>query len=395
VHNAYSVAAHWRGPFDEQAIQEWAQALRTKFDAPKVSLGLVFLAPGLFAHAAQILEIVQVHGRVPMLVGCSSPGLVAGSQEFEEDAGISLGLYWLPDAELHAIRVQQEHLDDGDDPAYWRQQLESAGVCANSWLAFADPFHLDIERWLAQWNAAFAPSPIVGGLAGGIPPEQRTQIYLNGEVFEDGAVAVAIGGKVRLATVVSQGCTPIGDTWIITKTDRNLVQQIANRPAYQVLVETFSQLPGDEQKKARGNLFLGLAMNEYLEEFRRGDFLVRNLLGGDPTTGNLAVDALPRPGQTLQFHRRDASAASEDLRSLLEHAGRELAGVPIYGACLCVCNGRGKHLFGQPHHDAGLVQDRLGPMGLTGFFCNGEIGPVGGRSYLHGYTASLALFVKR
>lgn len=395
MHNAYSVAAHWRGPFDEPALQEWAQSLRAKLEAPKVSLGLVFIAPPLFDHAPQILEILQVHARIPMLLGCSGAGLVAGAQEFEEEAGITLGLYWLPDAELHAVRFQQEQLEDVTEPSQWHQRLGISPDSVTGWLAFVDPFHLDVEKWLTQWNAAFAPSPIAGGLAGGVPGEQRTQIYLNGEVFEEGGVAVCIGGKVRLSTIVSQGCTPIGETWIVTKTDRNLIHKIANRPAYQVLVETFSQLPGDEQKKARGNLFLGLAINEYLEEFRRGDFLVRNLLGGDPATGNLAVDALPRPGQTIQFHRRDATAASEDLKAMLEQAWRELAGIPIYGGCLFVCNGRGKHLFSRPHHDAGLVQDRMGPLGLTGLFCNGELGPVGGRSFLHGYTASVALFVKR
>ena len=144
----------------------------------------------------------------------------------------------------------------------------------------------------------------------------------------------------------------------------------------------------------QGNLFVGLVINEYLEEFQRGDFLVRNLLGADPRSGALAVGAFPRLGQTLQFQRRDAAAATEDMVALLSRAKAGLDGATIYGACLCSCNGRGHRLFGQPNHDAGLIQQKLGPLGLTGFFCNGEIGPVGERNFLHGYTASLALFVK-
>jgi small ligand-binding sensory domain FIST len=161
------------------------------------------------------------------------------------------------------------------------------------------------------------------------------------------------------------------------------------------LAETFSALPPQEQKNAAGNLFLGLVVNEYLEDFHRGDFLVRNLIGADPNTGAIAVGAFPRQGQTVQFQKRSASAATEDMNELLNKARQELSETKIYGGCLCCCNGRGKHLFGQPNHDAHMVQQRLGPLGLAGFFCNGEIGPVGQKNFLHGYTASLALFVKK
>jgi small ligand-binding sensory domain FIST len=175
----------------------------------------------------------------------------------------------------------------------------------------------------------------------------------------------------------------------------NLIHEIGNRPAYEVLIETFGGLTPDEQKKAQGNLFIGLVVNEYLEEFHRGDFLIRNLLGVDPKSGIIAVGALPRAGQTIQFQRRDAHAANEDMTALLNDAHDRLKGAEILGACLCSCNGRGSSLFGYANHDAAMVQRRLGPMGLAGFFCNGEIGPVGQKSFLHGYTASLALFVKK
>ncbi|HEY6167386.1 MAG TPA: FIST C-terminal domain-containing protein, partial [Verrucomicrobiae bacterium] len=248
---------------------------------------------------------------------------------------------------------------------------------------------------LAGWNEAYAPLPIVGGLASGNFNEQLTQVYLNGEVFTEGGVALAVGGAVAIEGVISQGCTPIGDTWTLTKVDRNLIHQIANRPAYEVLVDTFNSLPAEEQKKAQQNLFIGLVTNEYLEEFHRGDFLVRNLVGADPKSGIIAVGALPRAGQTIQFQRRDAAAAREDMEALLARAKKQLAGRTIYGACLCCCNGRGERLFGEPSHDARCTQTILGPLGLSGFFCNGEIGPVGERNFLHGYTASLALFVSK
>jgi small ligand-binding sensory domain FIST len=200
---------------------------------------------------------------------------------------------------------------------------------------------------------------------------------------------------VALAGVISQGCTPIGEAWTLTRVRQNLIQHIGNRPAYAVLSETVQQLPAEEQRKAAGNLHIGLVVNEYMEDFHRGDFLVRNLLGGDPNSGVLAVGALPRTGQTIQFQRRDAAAASEDLNGLLAQAKKNLAGREIYGGCLFCCNGRGKNLFGRSSHDAGLVQAHFGPAGIAGFFCNGEIGPVGGKNFLHSFTASLALFVKK
>ena len=395
MRNNYSVVSHWPSEFDEAALQKWAERLRAQLAAPRVSLGLVFIGPRFFPQAAQILEILRVHAQVPLLVGCSSTGLISGGQEIEENAGLVLGIYALPGARLTCARFTQEDVQTASAGEFWPTATGVKPEETNGWLVFADPFQMDADGWLKSWNEAYAPLPVLGGLASGLSSEQRTQIYLNGEVFENGGVAVSFGGEVKLASVISQGCTPIGETWTITKVDQNIIYQIGNRPAYQVLIETFNQLSPEEQKKARGNLFIGLVVDEYLEEFHRGDFLVRNLIGADPKSGCIAVGAFPRTGQTLQFQRRDGRAATEDMAVLLDRAHGQINGAEIYGGCLCCCNGRGQRLFGYPHHDAGMIQTRLGPIGLAGFFCNGEIGPVGERNFLHGYTASLALFLPK
>ena len=391
----YSVAAHWQGDFDEAGLRAWAESLRLQLRAPQVSLGLVFMTPKFFPHAKQVLEILRVHARIPLLAGCSSTGLVAGADEIEEDGGVALALYALPGAKLKEFHFTQAQVEESNGGVYWRLETGLEPEHSNGWLAFLDPFHLDSESWLRGWNEAYAPLPVFGGLASGTSTEQATQVYLNGDVFEEGGVAISVGGDVKLAGVISQGCTPIGETWTLTRVEQNLIHQIANRPAYEVLAETVNQLSADDQRQARGNLFIGLVVNEYLEDFHRGDFLVRNLLGGDPRTGVLAVGAMPRTGQTMQFQRRDARAASEDMNELLGRARKDLGSAKIYGGCLCCCNGRGKTLFGRSSHDAQLVQQQLGGIGLSGFFCNGEIGPVGAKNFLHGYTASLALFVKK
>jgi len=395
VNNEFSAAACWQGDFDEAGLRSWAEGLRTQLGQRPVSLGLVFMSPKFFPHASATLEILRVHARIPLLAGCSSASLVAGSQEIEDATGIVLALYSLPGAELKGFRFTQAQVEEADSAAYWPAESGVGPKSTNGWLAFIDPFHLDAESWIRSWNKSFAAVPVFGGLSSGIFSDQSTQVYLNGEVFEDGGVAISVGGDVKLSGVISQGCTPIGETWTLTRVEQNLIHQIANRPAYAVLNETVQQLSAADQQKARGNLFIGLVVNEYLEDFHRGDFLVRNLIGGDPNSGVLAVAALPRTGQTIQFHRRDAVAANEDMGELLERAKIKIGGATIYGGCLCCCNGRGKNLFGAPNHDAELVQRELGPIGLAGFYGNGEIGPVGEKNYLHGFTASLALFVKK
>jgi small ligand-binding sensory domain FIST len=395
VSKEFSIAAYWSDGMDEDGLADWARRLRARLPAPEVSLGLVFLSPKFFPHARQVLEILRVHARIPLLAGCSSTGLVANAEEIETAGGLVLALYSLPGAKLKGVRFTQENIESAGAEHYWPVETGVAKKDVNGWLAFVDPFQLDSESWLNSWNESYAAVPVYGGLACGNFSEPLTQVYLNGEVFEDGGVAIAVGGEVTLTGVVSQGCTPIGEAWTLTRVEQNLIRHIGNRPAYAVLTETVQKLSLEDQRKAQGNLHIGLVVNEYLEDFQRGDFLIRNLIGGDPNSGVLAVGALPRMGQTIQFQRRDAAAASEDMSALLARTKGSLAGATVYGGCLFCCNGRGKNLFGRPSHDAELVQAHFGPTGLAGFFCNGEIGPVGQKNFLHGFTAALALFVKK
>ena len=395
MNSEYSIAAHWPGEFDDDGLRDWARSLRAQLSAPEVSLGLVFMSPKFFAHAQQVLEIFRVHAQIPLLAGCSGSSLIAAEHEVEGANGLVLALYYLPGAKLTAFHFTQEMVEESTGKDSWQTKTGVARADVNGWLAFVDPFHLDAEAWLQSWNTGYDSKPVFGGLASGAFPEPYTQVYLNGDVFEEGGVAIAVGGEVELSGVISQGCTPIGESWTLTRVHQNFIQYIANRPAYTVLAETVQNLTAEEQKKAQGNLFIGLVVNEYLEDFHRGDFLVRNLLGADPSSGVLAVAALPRAGQTVQFHRRDPAAATEDMDELLNRARRNLAGRTVYGSCLCCCNGRGVNFFNAPDHDAAMIQKQLGPFGLAGFFCNGELGPIGDKNFLHSYTASLALFVKK
>lgn len=393
--NETSIAAYWSDGMDEAGLADWARRLRSRLRASEVSLGLVFLSPAFFPHAQQVLEILRLHAQIPLLAGCSSSGLICNAEEIEAAGGLVLALYSLPGAKLKSVRLTQEQVDAATEKDFW---LAESGVTpgnVNGWLTFIEPFQMDAEAWLRSWQKDYPGLPIFGGLATGIAPEPMAQVYLDGEVFSDGGVAIAVGGDIELTGVVCQGCTPIGEAWTLTRVNQNLIQHIANRPAYTVLSETVSQLPPAEQQQARGNLFIGLVVNEYLEDFHRGDFLVRNLIGGDPNSGILAVSALPRAGQTIQFQRRDAAGATQEMNELLQRTKEQLVDREILGGCLFSCNGRGRNLFGRPNHDSALVDTHFDSPGVVGFFANGEIGPVAGKNFLHSYTASVAFFVKK
>lgn len=395
MQGSHGVSGVWKGGWNEAGLVRWATSLRRQLNAPGVTLGLAFMAPSLFPQAAEVLEILRVHARIPCLVGCSGVGLVSGGDEFEQGADLVLGLHHLPGASVKGFHFRNDEVEATEDSTSWIRRTGLQPGEVNGWLVFASPFDLNGEAWLRQWNGAYPDIPAIGGLASGDFEAEQCQVYLDGEVHEHGLVAVALRGDVALETVVSQGCTPIGQSWTITRADRNYILGIGNRPAYSVLMETFEGLSQEERKKSQNNLFVGLAIDEYREELHCGDFLVRNLLGGDPKNGALAVGAFPRAGQTLQFQRRDSETADAELATLLAQARTRLGGRPIYGCCLAVCNGRGSRLFGAPNHDAGLIQEQLGPVPLSGFFGHGELGPVASRNFLHGYTASLGLFVPK
>ena len=232
---------------------------RAELGERPVSLGLVFMSPKFFPHAEATLEILRLHARIPLLAGCSSTSLVAGAKEIEDATGIVLALYSLPGAELKGFRFTQTQVEEAGDKNYWPMESGVESKRTNGWLTFIDPFHLDAENWMRSWNTSYAPLPTFGGLSSGIYSEQMTQVYLNGEVFEDGGVAISVGGEVKLSGVISQGCTPIGETWTLTRVEQNLIHQIANRPAYAVLAETVQKLSPADQQKARGNLLSALS----------------------------------------------------------------------------------------------------------------------------------------
>ncbi len=373
--------------YSESVVAEAARSALHEVGG-RVSCAFVFCSADYRAQLGDFLEVLQVHGHIPLIVGCSGAGLVGTGEEAEGASGFSLLVMHLPDTQLVPYSFSSANAPGWDDADAWRTAV---GGNADAWMLLADPTAVPSEQWLATWERAFPGTPCFGGLASGGREVEDMFVFRDHALLDGGGVALGFRGGVEIQTLVSQGCRPIGEALPVTAAEENIIQTLGSRPAWRILDDAFQSLTDQEKSAAKGNLFAGLAMTEYREEFHRGDFLIRNILGADQQTGAVAVAAFPRVGQTVQYQLRDANAADEDLTHLAKAIRSD--GVKPFASLLFSCGGRGRGLFGMPNHDAAVIADHFGPHPSAGFFCNGEIGPVGGKNFVHGYTASAALFV--
>jgi small ligand-binding sensory domain FIST len=355
------------------------RALADLGPGPPPDLAVVFATPDLDGDHRMAGARVRGRTGAARLLGCSAGGVIGADREREDGPGAALLLARLPGCALvPGILPLRTDPPPGGDGAI---------------LLLADPFSVDPEALLATVQARRPGWPLVGGLASGGHGPGIHALWSDGETLDRGAVALAIGGPgLAVRAVVSQGCRPVGRRYVVTAAEGNRIRSLAGRPAAEALRATWEGLSPEDRERFRTGVHLGVVAHEARPEFSRGDFLVRNLLGLVEGDGSLVVGDRPAVGQTIQFQLRDAAAASEDLAAHLE---REAAAGSPAGGLLFSCGGRGARLFGAPDHDLRAIRDRLGPFPLAGFFCNGEIGPVGPASFLHGFTASMALFSAR
>jgi small ligand-binding sensory domain FIST len=376
------------GPYSEEAVEAAARSALEEIGG-KVTCGFVFVSADYAPDLADFLEIIQLHAHVPLLAGCSGAGLLGAGLEEEQAVGFSLLLLHLPETQVRAVRLPAVGENDELTIGAMRTLAGPDATAYETWVVVANPFALAVEPWLDAWDGAFPGKPAVGGLASG-GRRGDTAFVFHERTLVEGGVAIGFSGGVKIRALVSQGCRPVGEPFTVTGAEGHLVTSLGSRPAFEALDTTFGSLPARDKALAQGNLFVGLAMSEYLEEFKTGDFLIRNLIGGDPQAGVLAVGALPRVGQTLQFQLRDRASADIELRHLLGEV--KDSGARPFASLIFTCTGRGRHLFGERHHDARVLAEVLGQHASAGFFCNGEIGPVGGHNFIHGYSAAMALF---
>jgi small ligand-binding sensory domain FIST len=361
-------------------------SLEARQDAAQPDLALLFLSADHLDGADEAATAVRETLEPRHLLGCVAGGVLARDRELEHSPGAAVWAARLPGAEIECFHARADVEDGGASIT----GVPALGDDPSLVALIADPFTFPVAPFLDLLNDERPGLPLVGGLATGGGTRGAQALFLDGDVHEEGALGLVVSGA-PVVTVVSQGCAPVGPESVVTRAEGNVVFELAGRPAVERLREIIGSLTPAEQGLAVQGLLLGLVIDENKAEYGRGDFLMRGLLGGDEETGALAVGASVRVGQTVRFHVRDAGSAHVDLRR--ELAGG-LEGASAAGALVFTCNGRGRAMFDAPDHDARLVSSALGSDGVAGFFCGGEIGPVGGRAFLHGFTATLAVFLQ-
>lgn len=399
---ASAVSAHVDPVMAAEAVSEEAAGALTEGCC---DLALLF-ASG--EHAQRLPEISEAARSVlgpGSYLAVTGESIVGPGVEIERSGGVSLLALSMPGTTIHTFTYQQlPHAEPGNVASLARLgEAIGAESDLRGVLLFADPFSVPAASVLASMSGlpkaipGLKRLPIVGGLASLAPAPGTNTLVVNDEVLRSGAVGVSIRGEITMDTMVSQGCRPIGMPMVVTKSRRNIVQELGGRRALDVVRELVESLDDDDKRLVAGGLFFGRAVCEYRERFGRGDFLVRTVMGVDQESGALAVGDTVRIGQTVQFHLRDARTAAEDLRLLL--TAQQLQTAPI-GSLLTTCTGRGTRLFGDESHDVRALQEAIrdpsgGQVPVAGFFASGEFGPIGDHSYLHGHTASAAFFRPR
>jgi small ligand-binding sensory domain FIST len=347
-------------------------------------VALVFAGQDNLAHAGVGLEAVHERLHPAALAGCGAQGVVGTAREVETGGVVvwaaSLGEGRAEPFHLEAVVAGKGRLaitgmpDVSDDEAL---------------VMFVDPYTFPAEALLAEIARSSPGVPVVGGLAAA--ESSPAALFHDASVAPTGAVGVVLS-DVPVHCTVSQGASPIGPEMVVTACDGNVIEELASRPALDRLMDAIRlELSPDEQALATQGLLIGIVIDENQPEYSRGDFLVRALMSVDEHERTVTVGERVRVGQTVRLHVRDAASADIDLRSALERATRELDR-PAAGALMFTCNGRGSHMFGSAGHDADALAREIGPAPAAGFFCAGEIGPVGARSFVHGFSTSVALF---
>jgi small ligand-binding sensory domain FIST len=388
-------AASDSGDFD-RALESVTRNLLVQLGDRRPDLLVVFASQHHLFHYGRILPHLQKHVHPKILTGCSAGAVIGGGVEIEERPGITLTAAMLPEVHHRLVHLLGEQLPELDgSPRLWRDLIGVDPEVGPQFVVLGDPFSIDLSRLLQGLDYAYPGAPKVGGLASGAHGPGGNALFVDHHTHRSGAVVLALWGNIEVDTIVAQGCRPIGKPVRVTDCDGNLLKEIDGRSPKDFLQELYEELDERDRALARHALFLGVVMNELQEEIGAGDFLIRNILGMHRETGIMAVGAQLRPGQTVQLHLRDGETAAHDLSALLARYRRDAEDPAPAGALLFSCLGRGEALFGEAGHDTRCFREAVAPVPIGGFFCNGEIGPVGGSTYLHGYTSAFGIFRPR
>jgi small ligand-binding sensory domain FIST len=376
-----------------RAVDDTAEQVEIGLDGPSADLVFAFISSHHAPSYYSVVELVRSRFPAAIVIGCSAGGVIGAGHEVEKTPGVALTAASLPGVVITPFEFEKEELPNPDaSPDAWEALIGVPASDHPSIVLLPDPFTLPSEALVEGLDYAYPDSVKIGGLASGGTVNGANALFSNRGTRRSGAVGVALSGNVVVDSVVAQGCRPIGTAMVVTGSNDNVITGLDGELPLDILRNLFDDGDDREKRLIRRSLQIGILMDPFQDQFEAGDFLIRNVIGADGDNGALAVGERIREGQVVQFHVHDATSASDDLgASLMRYASDHPDSSPS-GALLFSGLGRGERLFGRVDHDTDLFQSVVGSMPVTGFFCNGEIGPVGGSTFLHGYTSSFALF---
>jgi small ligand-binding sensory domain FIST len=372
---------------DHEGVEAFSEAAATAergLNGASADLAAVFVGPPHLSDVEAGLSAVRERLRPGTLIGCGAQGVVGDGRELEQ-GGVAVWAASLPDSHLESFHLEAVSAGESAVAVSGMPDLDRAEAV----IMLVDPYTFPIEPLLGQLGQDHPGLPVIGGLASAGGGPGLAALISDQGVERHGAVGVAMAG-VDVRPCVSQGARPIGREMVITAAEGNVIHELASQPALARLKQAIADLDDHDRALAAQGLLLGIVVDENKPDYERGDFLIRGLLGIDEDAETITVGEQVRVGQTVRMQVRDGASADEDLREALGRQLTTLEGPPA-GALLFTCNGRGSHMFGQPDHDASALQSAFGAP-AAGFFCAGEIGPVGDRNFVHGFTATLAVF---
>lgn len=374
------------------AVERAAETVFLGLGRQEPDLVIAFVSAEHAVRFDALSEMLHREFESAFVFGCCARGVIGGGREIEEHAGLSLTGALLP-----GVKLKGTHLDAAQappvyaEPRVWEDTLRMTANQQPSFLVLADPYSFETEVFLKGLDRAYPSAPKIGGLASGARQVGGTALYLGKEVYRSGCITLALTGNIDVDTLVSQGCRPIGDPMFVTAAHENLIRELDGHSPREVLASLFERLPPPDRELLSQSLYMGLAMRTDASQYMPGDFLIRNILGMDPQSGALWVNATIPGNSVVQFHLRDAATSAHDLERTLTSYRASHTLASDAGALLFSCNGRGIGLYGQADHDSNAFRRLVGDLPLGGFFCSGEIGPIQNATYVHGYTSAFAV----
>ena len=382
------------------AIQDCITVINDSLNSKeKPSLIVIFVSAHYHEEKDSVLNILKESFSESVIFGCSAAGIVGSGKEYQNRPSVTIMAAILPSVSIVPFYTAGNAIPSADDPPEsWKQFLGIAHLEKPDFILLAEPFYPHINQFLAGIDYAFPHSVKIGGLTSGGTQPGTNHLFSNASVYTQGLIGLALEGNLKVEPVVAQGCRPIGDPKQITKCQENILLGIDGETPLDYLNRLYQKLSSHEQGLFKNQLLIGIGTSSvfYSDQENNTEFLIRNIMGADPEKGILAIGELIREGQIVQFHIRDAVSSANDLQAqLVKHTESPTVSGNPEAAMMFQCTGRGSYLYGEEGHDSRMFTEIMGSIPLSGFFCNGEIGPVGDTTYLHGYTASIALFHKK